>query len=86
MDGNPLSYVIRQDLFPELASQETMCGTVGSKYFIIDEEMIASGPIIEGTEVSGTDNENLGPFTNAYMSDRTRLWDKLCAIFQQIEA
>ena len=63
-----------------------MCGTIGSKYFTIDEQMIARGPIIQGTEVAGTDHEKLGPFTNGYMNDSTRVWDKLCAIFKQIEA
>ena len=63
-----------------------MCGTVERKYFTIDEEMISRGPIIESTQVAGTDHEKLGPFTNAYMSDRTRLWDKLCTIFQKSEA
>ena len=77
MNGNPLRYVIRQYLFTELAAQDPMCVTIGSKYFTIDEYMIACRPIIEGTEVAGTDHEKLGPFTNAYMSDRNILWDKL---------
>ena len=76
VDGNPISYVIRQNLFTELADQYPMCGTFGSKYFTIDEDMIARGPIIEVTEVSSTDYENLGPFKNAYMSERTKLLDK----------
>ena len=46
VDGNPISYVIRQDLFPELAAQDPMCGTIGSKYFTINEDMISRGPII----------------------------------------
>ena len=46
VDENPIIYVIRQDLFPDLAAQDPMCGTIGSKYFTIDEEMIACGPII----------------------------------------
>ena len=86
VDGNPISYVIRQDLFPELAAQDPIRGTIGSKYFTIDEDMISRGPIIEGTEVAGTDHDNLDPFINAFMSDRTRVWDKLCAIFHQSEA
>ena len=32
------------------------------------------------------DHEKIDPFKNVYMSDRTRVWDKLCAIFQQSEA
>ena len=43
VDGNPISYVIRQDLFPELAAQYPIHGTVGSKYFTIDEDMISRG-------------------------------------------
>ena len=86
VDGNPINDVIRHVLFSELASQEPMCETVGSKYLIIDEEMIDCGQIIEGTEVADTYHEKLGPFTNDYMSDRKRVWDKLCAIFQKSEA
>ena len=63
-----------------------MCGTVGRKYFTIDEEIISRGPIIQGIQVAGTDHKNLDSFTNSYMSDRKRVWEKLCAIFQQSEA
>ena len=63
-----------------------MCGTVGSKYFKLYEVMIARGTIIEGTQVAGTNHEKLGLFKHSYMSDRKRVWDKLCAIFQQREA
>ena len=62
-----------------------MCGNVGSKYFTIDDDMIDPRPIIEGMEVSDMDHENIGPFTNAYMSDRKIVCEKLCAIFQQSE-
>ena len=86
MDTNPLSYVIRHDLFPEIAAKDPMCGTVGRNFFTINEVMIARRPIIDVTEVAGTDNEKIGPFTNDYMSNRTRVWDKLCAIFQKSEA
>ena len=77
--------MIRQDLFPELAAQDPMRGTVGKNYFTIDEEIIDCGPIIEVTEVAGIDHEKPGSFTNAYMSDRTRVWERLCAIFHQSE-
>ena len=76
VDQNFISYVIRQDLFPELAAQDPMRGTVGKNYFTIDEEIIDCGPIIEVTEVASTDYENLGPFKNAYMSESTKLLDK----------
>ena len=48
MDVNLLIYVIRQNLFPELTAQDPIFGTVGSKNFAIDEDMVSGRPIIEG--------------------------------------
>ena len=61
-----------------------MCGTVGSKYFTIDEDMIAHRLIIEGTEVAGTDHEILGPFTNAYISDRKNYGTSCAQYFSRV--
>ena len=56
--------------------------TNGSKYFTIDEEMIARGSIFSGPAVLGTDPEEIVPFTNSFITDRALIWDKMVAIFQ----
>ena len=60
VDGKPLSYVVRDDFIPPVAASDTTHHTNGSKFFTHDEEMIACGLILIGTEVFGSDHEAVG--------------------------
>ena len=48
--------------------------------------MIARGLVISGHAVLGTDPEEIGPFTNSFITDRAFIWDKMVAIFQGLDA
>ena len=58
----------------------------GRKYFTHDEEMIARGFILSGPAVIGTDPEEIGPFTDPFITNRALIWDKMVAIFQGPDA
>ena len=48
--------------------------------------MIARGSIISGPAVLGADPEDIGPFTDSFITDRALIWDKMVEIFQGQDA
>ena len=44
--------------------------------------MITQGSIISGTAVIGTTPEEIGPFTDSFITDRALIWEKMVEIFQ----
>ena len=82
VDGQPLSYRLRDGLIAPVAANYPTYRDNGSEYFTHDEEMIAGGLILSGTDVLGTDPEDIGPFTNSFISNRSLIWYKMVAIFQ----
>ena len=45
-----------------------------------DDEMIARGPILEMGAAVGPNAEMVGPFSYAFLVDRTTVWEKLSEI------
>ena len=85
LDGQPLIYGLRDDLIgPVAASDPTYCDH-GSKYFTHDEKMISRGSILSGPAVLGTDSEDIGPFTDYFITYRSLIWDKMFVIFQGLD-
>jgi len=79
--GVPLSYVIRREVKPPLASADP-----STNYATIEHEMVARAPIIvPGTTGDEPILEASGPFTQAYITDRSDVWTKLQAIFGSSE-
>ena len=48
--------------------------------------MIARSSILSGYAVLGTDPEEIGPFTDSFITDKAFIWDKMVAIFKGSEA
>ena len=69
VDGNPLSYCLRDDLAPRSELTDPTVGTNKSTYLTSDEEMIARGKIISGVIVAGTYPEVFGPFADSYVAN-----------------
>ena len=86
VDRQPLIYGLRDDLIDPVAASDPTYRTNGSKYFIHNEEMISQGSIISGPAVLGTEPEEIGPFTNSFMTNRALIWYKMVAIFQVSDA
>ena len=78
--GHPLSYCLRTDLVPAAAAVDPATGVVGSAYISHDDEMIARGPILEMGAAVGPNAEMVGPFSDAFLVDRTTVWEKLAEI------
>ena len=57
VDGQPLSYGLREDLIAPVAASDPTYRANGSDYFTHDEEMIARGSILSGPAALGTDPE-----------------------------
>ena len=82
LDGQPLSYILRDNLeLTSVASDPTHYAN-GSKYLTHDEEMIAHGSILSRPAVSGSDPEAVGTFTNLLITYRALIWDNMVVIFQ----
>ena len=69
-----------------VAANDPMYRANGSKYFTHDEEMIARGSIISGPAVLGTNHEEIVPFTDSFITNRTLIWDNMVSIFQVSDA
>lgn len=82
VDGQPLSYVLNNEMVPSPEATDPGYRQAGSTYFTPDEEMLARAPILSGPVVLGTDPEEVGPFTDSFITDRATVWDKLTSIFQ----
>ena len=85
VDGQPLSYGLRDDLIPPVAVNDPTQRANGSKYFTHYEEMIAHGSILSGPAALGSDPEAVGSFTNLFITDRALMWDKMVEIFQGLD-
>jgi hypothetical protein len=62
------------------AAVDPATGVVGSAYISHDDEMIARGPILEIGAAVGPNAEMVGPFSYAFLVDRTTVWEKLSEI------
>ena len=80
--GQPLIYGLSYDLIAPVAAHATTYHTNGSDYFTHNEEMIDRESIISGHAVLGTDPEEIGSFTDTFITNRALIWDKIVAIFQ----
>ena len=69
-----------------VAAYYSMYRANGSKYFRYDEEMISQGSILSGHAVLGTDHEEIGPFTNSFITKRALIWDKIIESLQGSDA
>ena len=82
VDGQPLSYGLRDNLIAPVASSDPTYRANGSEYFTHDKEMIACGLIISGPAALGSDPDVVGPLTNLFITNRALIWYKMVAIFQ----
>ena len=82
VDGQPLRYGVRGYLIDPVAAHDPAYRANRSEYFTHDEEMIARGSIIIGNAVLGTNPEEIGPFTDSFITDRALIWEKMVEIFQ----
>jgi len=79
--GAALSYVIRRVIQPAPDFDDP-----SSNYATIEHEMVARAPIVvAGTTGDESALEVSGPFTQAYITDRSDVWTKLQAIFGSSE-
>ena len=70
VDGQPLSYGLRNYLEPPSVANNPTHRANGSKYFTHDEKMITCGSILSGPAVFGSDPEAVGPFTYSFITYR----------------
>ena len=82
VDGQLLSYGLRDVLEPPAAASDPTYCTNGSNYFTHNEEMIACGSILGSPAVSVSNPEAVGPFTYSFITDRALIWDNMVTIFQ----
>ena len=74
---------MREDLIAPVAAHDTTYRTNGSEYFTHNKEMISQILIISGHAVLGTEPEEIGPFTDYFITNRALIWGKIDEIFQQ---
>ena len=90
VDGSSLGYITRKTskLFPPPAADDPTMGDVDSVYMSHDDEVVARHRIIDLPSVTTTLllHEKSGPFTEEFMSDRKKVWDLLCSLFQDTDA
>ena len=84
--GQPFSYVFGGDLIALVTASDPMYRDNGSEYFTHYEEMIARGSILSGPAVLGNDPEDIGPFTDSFITNRALVWEKMVVIFQGSDA
>ena len=82
VDGQPLSYILRDGLIYPVTASDPTYNSNGSYYFTHDEEMIDHGSIRSGPAALVIDPEVVGPFTDLFIIDRALIWYKMGAIFQ----
>ena len=70
VDGQPLSYGLRDDLEPPADTSDPIHRASVSKCFTHNEDMIACGLILSGPVVFESVPETVGPFTNFFITDR----------------
>ena len=71
LDGKSLSYGFREDLIALVAAHDPTYHANVIEYFTHDEEMIFRGSILSGHAVIGTDPEEIGPFTDYFISQQS---------------
>ena len=88
VDGGPLNYCIRRDLFPEAAAGDPTYNTADSKYNNHDDEIIGRHRIVDASSATGTlqSHEKNGPFVDVFLTDRTRVWELLSEIMNETDA
>ena len=70
VDVLPLSYGLMDYLIAPVASSDPTYRVNGSEYFTHDEEMITRGSVLSRPEVLGTYPQEIGPFTDSFITDR----------------
>jgi len=85
VDGNPLSYGLREKLVPKVSATNPTVGKANLEYLTNDEDLIARGRIIKGG-VAAADPEANGTFRDAYVIDRSKIWVYLTQLFQDTDA
>ena len=83
---NPLSYGLRDDFIAPVASSDPTYRNTGGEYFTHNEDMISRGSILSGPAVLGNDPEDIGPFTDSFITNRALVWEKMVVIFQGSDA
>jgi hypothetical protein len=73
---HPLSYVFRMNLIPTAHAVNPVTGIGGSVYLTLNDKLLVRGPFIAIGAAVCPYAEMIGPFVDAFLVDRARVWEK----------